>query len=199
MLKIYPMKDSEIRRGLHQNFLSNFNLPSESLIVDELKVCNGNAIMDVAVINGSLIGFEIKSKNDNLSRLTHQMSFYNKVFDFITVVTCKNHLNGVIKTVPSNWGIWLIEKYGPELKKFETRVATMNEDTDAFSIAQFLWKNEIIDLIIKRSLDKKICDKRKWIQWQYLADSLELQDLKNEVRYYLKSRTDWKISTDISI
>ncbi len=193
------MKDFEIRKSLHQDLLSEYNYPSESLVVDELKVCNGNAIMDVAVVNGSLIGFEIKSANDNLSRLTNQMSFYNKVFDFITVVTCKNHLNGVLKTVPSKWGIWIVEKDGDELKKCETRVATMNEDTDAFSIAQFLWKNEIIDLVIKRSLDKKICNKRKWIQWQYLADSLELKDLKNEVRSYLKSRTDWKTSREISV
>jgi hypothetical protein len=193
------MKDFEIRKSLHQDFLSDYNHLSESLIVDELKVCNGNAIMDVAVIDGSLIGFEIKSAYDNLSRLTNQMSFYNKVFDFITVVTCKNHLKGVINTVPKKWGIWVVEKEGNELKKFETRIATVNEDTDAFSTAQFLWKTEIIDLIVKRSLDKKICNKRKWIQWQYLADSLELQDLKNEVRFYLKSRNDWKTSTEISL
>jgi|WetSurMetagenome_2_1015567.scaffolds.fasta_scaffold00004_4 hypothetical protein len=193
------MKDFEIRRSLHQNFLSDFQHPSESLIVDELKVCNGNAIMDVAVINGSLIGFEIKSSDDNLSRLTNQISFYNKVFDFVTIVTCNNHLKGVIKTVPKKWGIWIVEKEGVELKKFEARTPTWNEDTDAFSIAQFLWKTEIFDLIVKRNLDKKICNKRKWIQWQYLADSLELQDLKNEVRFYLKSRNDWKILTEISI
>lgn len=192
------MKDFEIRKSLHRNLLTDYS-SSESLILDELKVCNGNAIMDVTVINGSLIGFEIKSANDNLSRLTSQMSFYNKVFDFITVVTCNNHLNGVIKTVPSKWGIWVVEKDGDEIKKVETRVASINEYTDSFSIAQFLWKTEIVDLINKRNLDKKICNKRKWIQWQYLANSLELQDLKNEVRSYLKSRTDWKTSRGILV
>jgi hypothetical protein len=192
------MKDFEIRKSLYQDFLSDYNHPSDSLIVDELKVCNGKAIIDVAVINGSLIGFEIKSSNDNLSRLDNQISFYNKVFDFITIVTCSKHISNVIRTVPSYWGIWIVEKEGDKLRKIEARAANINDNTEAFSVAQFLWKTEIVDLINRRGLDQKIRNKRKWIQWQYLTNSLELHDLKNEVRTYLKSRTDWKTSRFIS-
>jgi len=188
------MKDFEIRRSLHQDFLSEYNDISESLIIDELKVCNGNAIMDVAIVNGALIGFEIKSPYDNLSRLRTQMLYYNKVFDYITIVTSNKHINGVIKEVPYWWGIWVVEKNKQEIKKIQIRTAIPNENIEAFSVAQFLWKIEIIDLINKRRLDNKYKNKRKWIQWQYLADSLELTDLKNEIRTYLKSRVDWKTS-----
>jgi len=191
------MRDFEIRRSLHQDFLSDYH-PSESLIVDELKVCNGNAIIDIAVINGSFIGFEIKSPNDNLSRLNNQISFYNKVFDYITIVTSYKHLQGVLKEIPSWWGIWIIQNDNGELRRIQERPSSLNEETDAFSIAQFLWKSEIIDLIIKKDLDQRIKNKRKWIQWQYIADTLELQDIKDEVRLYLNSRIDWKASKFIS-
>lgn len=150
--------------------------------------------MDVAVINGSLLGFEIKSSNDNLSRLSNQIASYNKVFDYITIVTCNKHVSGVLKEVPFWWGIWIVENKGVQISKIQMRSPSLNCSTEGFSIAQFLWKNEIQDLIDKRGFESKIKNKRKWIQWQYLADSLELQDLKNEVRSYLKSRIDWKAS-----
>jgi hypothetical protein len=188
------MKDFEIRRSLHRSYLSNYNSSTDSLVVDELKVCNGDAIMDVAVINGSLMGFEIKSSYDNLSRLNNQISFYNKVFDYVTIVTCNKHLPGALREVPFWWGIWVVEEEGTDIIKIQVRQSCLNSNTEAFSNAQFLWKNEIIDLIDRRGLDNKIKNKRKWIQWQYLADSLELQDLKQEVRFYLKSRIDWKSS-----
>ncbi|HUX56073.1 MAG TPA: sce7726 family protein [Bacteroidales bacterium] len=188
------MKDFEIRRSLHRSFLSDYTSSTESLVVDELKVCNGRAIMDVAVINGSLLGFEIKSSNDNLSRLSNQMTSYNKVFDYITIVTCNKHLSSVLKEVPLWWGVWVVENGGLEISKIQMRPPSLNCYTEAFSIAQFLWKTEIQDLIDKRGLDSKMKNKRKWIQWQYLADSLELQDLKCEVRSYLKSRINWKSS-----
>jgi hypothetical protein len=103
-------------------------------------------------------------------------------------------VSGVLKEVPFWWGIWIIENEGAEISKIQMRPPLLNPSTEAFSIAQFLWKNEIQDLIDKRGLDSKNKNKRKWIQWQYLADSLELQDLKHEVRSYLKSRIDWKSS-----
>lgn len=182
------MRDFEIRTSLHNDFLTNYNNFPESIVVDELKVCNGEAIMDIAVINGSLIGYEIKSPNDNLQRLSRQVTFYSKVFDYVTIVTCDKHLQGILREVPTWWGIWVLNKDEAGVKKIQMRTPSANDQIEGFSIAQFLWKSEIIDLINKYGLDRKVCSKRKWMQWQYLAEALELHVLKKEVRSYLKAR-----------
>lgn len=188
------MKDFEIRNSLHNQFLTHYKNDPDSIVVDELQVCNGNAIVDLAVINGSLIGFEIKSSADNLSRLNNQILFYNKVFDYMTIVTNKNHIDGILKHTPVWWGIWLFEYKKNEIKKTEIRKPKFNTDTDAFSISQFLWKEELIDLLYKKELDIKMKNKRRWILWQYISESICLSELKNEVRGYLKLRQDWKKS-----
>ena len=186
------MKDFEIRRSLHQNYLKSYYHTTNSIVVNELKVCNGNAIMDVAVINGSLIGFEIKSSSDNLVRLGNQIIHYNKVFDYVTLVTNYKHVQGALREIPPWWGVWVIEKANNILSKYQIQEAAPNVKIESFSIAQFLWKNEIKDLITRRKLDQRICRKRKWVQWQYLSDSIDPRDLKKEVSFYLRSRSDWK-------
>jgi hypothetical protein len=54
------------------------------LIVEEFG-CN-SARTDIAVINGSLHAFEIKSDSDSLDRLPSQIEAYQGVFEYITLV-----------------------------------------------------------------------------------------------------------------
>ncbi|WP_052770006.1 sce7726 family protein [Paenibacillus sp. IHB B 3415] len=77
------LKDSDIRLLLKRKFTSfaEFTLDSTTIVVDELDVCFGSARVDVAVINGRLHGFEIKSESDNLDRLPSQIEFYSRVFE----------------------------------------------------------------------------------------------------------------------
>ena len=66
----------------------------QTLIVEELGIRQGAARVDVAVVNGSLHGYEIKSARDTLERLPKQSELYSSVFDTITLVTAENHLMG---------------------------------------------------------------------------------------------------------
>ncbi|MFH2029620.1 MAG: sce7726 family protein [Bacteroidota bacterium] len=67
---------------------------------DELDLCSGLSRIDVAVINGVIHGYEIKSEEDTLKRLPIQMSFYNKSLEKITVATNPVHLNKIKEFVP---------------------------------------------------------------------------------------------------
>ncbi|WP_300554835.1 sce7726 family protein, partial [Desulfovibrio sp.] len=85
------MRDQEIRAALHETELKKF-YENGDLILDELGVCSGASRVDVAVINGALHGYEIKSDQDTLDRLPQQILSYSRVLDRVTLVACDNHL-----------------------------------------------------------------------------------------------------------
>ncbi len=75
------MRDQDIRDSLRQELVAAYGSDSSTLIVEELGICCGMARVDVAVVNGELKGFEIKSEKDTLGRLPAQSGMYGKVFD----------------------------------------------------------------------------------------------------------------------
>ena len=60
------MKDIDIREELRNTTPSQFKYDSTTKIVEELGLSEGAFKIDIAVINGSLIGYEIKSEEDTL-------------------------------------------------------------------------------------------------------------------------------------
>lgn len=64
-MKLY---DYDIRVSLKET-LANEHKGTDTIIVDELPICWGDARIDLAVINGRINGYEIKSDRDTLDRL----------------------------------------------------------------------------------------------------------------------------------
>jgi hypothetical protein len=188
------MRDIEIRTSLHNTHLSYFWEDGISRVVDELPICAGNSIADLAVVNGSLHAFEIKGTYDTLSRLPKQIDSYNKVFDYITVVTTENHLSGVMELVPDSWGVWLMSEVDGLMERDIIREAQINVLRDALSISQLLWRDEAFELLKKYGKHKGFTTKRKWLLWEALADNLAIEVLSSEIRSIIKNRPDWKQS-----
>jgi hypothetical protein len=63
--------DSDIRKLLLSH-LSSQDEDNPSLVVEELGLNQGDARIDVAVVNGHLHGYEIKSDRDSLRRFHRQ-------------------------------------------------------------------------------------------------------------------------------
>ncbi|MDJ1494516.1 sce7726 family protein [Cytophagaceae bacterium DM2B3-1] len=185
------MKANDILLVL-QNELKKSKDTSETRILKELHFCNGESIADLAVINGELTAFEIKSDADSLVRLPNQIKNYNKVFDYITIVTGETHLKKVSSLVPDFWGIWLIKIQDGILVSEIVRKQNKNHEINAFALAQFLWKDEILDLLKKRNLHKGMQAKRKWLLWKFLVENFTLDELSLEVKNYLIKRANWK-------
>jgi len=188
------MRDFDIRKSLHGLYLSHFKLDGSSVVVDELKVCGGKNIADIAVVNGALHAFEIKGAYDTLARLPLQAESYNKVFDYVTIVVNECHLEKVLKIVPDWWGVWVLSEHDGVVVRQEVKVHKKNECPDPFSIAQLLWKEEALDLLQKKGLAKGLKTKRKWVLWEKLAECIPIEELSSQVRHYLKERPDWKLS-----
>ena len=70
------MKDKEIRSVLIEYLKNEYE---KARIYQEKSI--GNSICDLMLVSDKLIGFEIKSDEDNYERLQGQIASYNKFFD----------------------------------------------------------------------------------------------------------------------
>lgn len=99
------LTDKEIRQALIVNLGRRANAPLATL--EEVHVCNGNAIADVVAVYKTMHCYEIKGETDSINRIVRQSQFYDQAFPLITLVTTGNHLRRAETIVPKHWGIVL--------------------------------------------------------------------------------------------
>lgn len=95
-----PPADVDIRPVLRRSLLAS-TAGEGSVVVEELGLCRGRVRVDLAVVNGSLHGYEIKSDRDSLDRLAGQADVYSKVLDQVTLVVGERHLAHAMDRVPA--------------------------------------------------------------------------------------------------
>ena len=86
------MNDQQIRVSFHNKWLSKHHNDSKTMVINELGLNHGKSRADIAIINGRLIGYEIKSELDSLRRLNEQIVSYNAVFDRTYLIATQRHL-----------------------------------------------------------------------------------------------------------
>lgn len=164
-----------------------------ALILDELGVCCGRVRADMAVVNGELKGFEIKSDQDTLLRLRSQAAAYGRVFDTISIVVAAKHMEKVRKIIPSWWGILVAEKGGnthPDIRSY--RRERNNPNPDPLAIAQLIWRDEAFELLKAHNLHSGLRSKPRRFLWMALVRNFPLAELQMLVRTQLKARRDWR-------
>ena len=186
------LRDVDIRHALHAALEAEHAGEPDTLVVNELGICQGAARVDVAVINGSINGFEIKSDADRLHRLDRQSEAYGTVLDTVTLVTSKRHLAAARRQIPYWWGIIEARKSdeGVELKRI--RKSRPNRKQQPEAIARFLWRDEALAMLSEYGLDKGMLSKPRSVLWARLAAELNPADLADGVRAALKHREDWR-------
>lgn len=191
-MKIY---DADIRKLLFNSFLKeqDYIKESDTVIINELDVCAGVSRADIAVINGKIHGYEIKSKQDNLERLPSQIESYNLIFDTMTIVTYESHLKKVKEIIPKWWGIKCVyEKNGDVMIK-NIRKPKENNNINIQNVAMLLWKDEMIDLILSHSnITKGYKSKTRYDLSQLIKQNIDGNTVQEYVRNVLKTRTNWK-------
>lgn len=182
------MHDQDIRTILH-SYLSEQNKSiKDTIIVDELNVKNGLARIDVAVINGSIHGYEIKSEVDTLNRLSNQIEHYNSSLEKITIAVNSNHKEKVFDTVPEWWGVIEVNE---NYKVLELRKPKENPLLKISDLLLFLWKDEMIKILEKYEVKyKKSSNRRALIET--MTQNIDKEKLLHEVRQALKSRKNWR-------
>lgn len=186
------MRDTDIRKVLLKSLQDKYGNRRDTLIIEELGLCQGDSRVDIAVINGSLHGYEIKSERDTLDRLPSQQDYYNRVLDCVTVVASSCHLSKVEKLVPSWWGLCEAEYKNRKLLIRKIRPDSQNNEVDPTAIVQLLWREEALDVLKKRDLHKGIVSKPREVLWHRLAECLPIDELRFEVRERIKARQYWR-------
>ena len=92
--------DSDIRAVLRSRLFLKHPDEADTVVIEELGLCRGQVRVDVAVVNGLLHGYEIKSDRDSLCRLGVQVEVYGKVFDQATLVVGDRHMVNQIQRIP---------------------------------------------------------------------------------------------------
>lgn len=187
------MRDIDIRQALLQEMARIHEGQADTLIIEELGLCQGIARVDIAVVNGSLHGYEIKSERDTLIRLPAQCDVYSRSLEFVTIVVSIAHLSKVRDLVPKWWGIWCaVEKSGIVSLRV-LRKGKRNPKLVSLAVAQLLWRDEALEALTQRNLDKGLRSKSREIIWLRLASVLPPSELGDIVRDCLKNRGEnWR-------
>ncbi len=193
------MNDAQIRESFHRKRLRRYHEDPDTLVVDELGLKHGRCRADITVINGHLIGYEIKSDVDSLRRLDEQIKNYSDVFDRATLVVGENHLPKAQKLIPEWWGIICATEGRRESVHFETvSTAKINPSVDDFSVAQLLWRNEAQEVLVKLGFTGKLLRQKRSDLYRALVDSLGSHNIRNTVRECLKNRRNWRCHEPLS-
>ena len=185
------MREMDIRATVHQRLGKLYPEP-DTKIIDELGLCQGRCIVDVAAVNGCISGYEIKSEHDSLARLPAQMKVYNQTLDSVTIVVGGSHVNRVEGLIPAWWGIWAVDKGANDGALIEARPARMNPSVDPFAVVQLLWRHEALAALTNLGLAKGLVSKPRRILWKALAEGCPTDKLGELVREQLTARQGWR-------
>ncbi|MEW5976032.1 MAG: sce7726 family protein [Acidobacteriota bacterium] len=183
--------DPQIRQLLLQSLRSTHDWNDDTLIIEELGLCQGEVRLDVAVISGAIHGYEIKSDGDTLRRLPAQREIYNRVLDFVTVIAGKRHLSKVQKLIPDWWGLCQVQATD-NLKLEDIRPGKQNSAVDPSTLVQLLWKDEVLGVLKELGLDRGASSKSRTVLWERLVRNIRVEELKIIVRTKLKQRVHWR-------
>lgn len=186
------MRDIDIRRALFAGALKEHETEPDTLIVEELGLNHGEARIDVAVINGAIHGYEIKSQKDTLERLPSQLSVYSSSLDYVTLVVHESHVSEAAKIVPRWWGIQVV-KGSPESVVFQhRRKSKLNPKPDPLCVLRLLWKDEALQILEEAGVARGFKGKAKEMIYTKLAETLSPTEIGLKVRSTLKSRANWR-------
>ncbi|MEK6409142.1 MAG: sce7726 family protein [Acidobacteriota bacterium] len=187
------MKDIDIRDALKRRLRSCYANDPSTLIVDELGLRHGVVRVDVAVINGLIHGFELKSDRDTLRRLPCQMRVYNSVLDQITLVVGQRYVDIATSLIPEWWGIMLAERgESGHLDLTEIRKPQDNLFQDILAVAKLLWRDEALSLLEEIGKAEGVRWKRRAVIYERLAEVADPDLIRLRVRHQLRTRTNWR-------
>jgi len=187
------MNDQQIRTSFHQKYLRRHHCDSATLVVDELGLQHGKCRADIAVINGHLIGYEIKSDVDSLRRLNDQIDSYNAVFDRASAIVAARHLSEAVAILPEWWGV-ISASEGPRgAIHFRTiRRPKQNVHVDDYAVTQLLWRDEAQEILANLGVHGKQLREKRANLYGCIVSKLDSCELRITIREYLMKRTGWR-------
>ena len=186
------MNDVHIRAALIRELLFQYKGDRETVIIEELGIQHGASRIDLAVVNGVLHGFELKSDRDTLTRLSEQAQAYGAVFDRVTLVVGERHVCRAVDVVPEWWGIRVARAEPDGLSFCDLKLPLNNPSLDPMSVVTLLWRDEALDYLDELGVAKGMRSKSRAEIYFKLVDKADFNYLRARVRRCLRERQDWR-------
>ena len=187
--------DKTIRPTLRSYLENKYRDNQKITIIDELGVNHGSSRVDMAVMDGIIHGYEIKSDKDSLLRLPLQIEAYNAVFSSVTIVTGRHHLEAVIDMVPEWWGILLAKHSSAGVALSEIRDCLPNDSQNPIALARLLWRDEALGILQELNEAKGFRSKPRGVIYEKLASLLDTKTLQELVQKILLSRVNHRFGS----
>ncbi len=186
------MNDVHIRAALKIELLFQHKDAPETVIIEELGVDHGASRIDLAVVNGELHGFELKSDRDTLRRLSEQAKAYAGVFDRVTLVLGERHLRRAIEVVPDWWGIRVAREESGGLSFCDLKLPVNNPSPDPMCVVGLLWREEALGFLEELGVARGMYSKSRAEIYLKLVERVDFGGLRERVRRCLRDRLDWR-------
>ncbi|MFF2907930.1 sce7726 family protein [Paenibacillus sp. NPDC057934] len=186
------LKDVHVREVLLNELHKTFVESTDTRIINELGIDFGQSRIDVAVVNGILHGYEIKSESDNLNRLPNQMLYYNKLFERMTIVVDQKHFEHVVGIVPRWWGITVVKSVKGKISFSTKRKGRRKTSQDKETLLKLLWKDELENLIDFLGYPKQMKKIKKSELLEIFNAETKLEVIRPFVYNALKNRQFWR-------
>lgn len=186
------MKECDIRNAVLIYLGLQYENDPETVIIEELGLCQGKARVDIAVVNGSIHGFEIKSDQDTLKRLRSQVEIYSRSLETVTLVVGSRHLDESLTSIPKWWGVIVAKEVSGNLHLNIGRKGKLNPCLDPLAVVQLLWRNEAFEALRELDLHRGLSNKPRIVLWKKLVQLLSIDDLKCLIGNTIKSRGNWR-------
>jgi len=185
--------DSDIRLALHAKRLPRLKAHPATLVIDELGLAHAKSRIDVAVINGCIHGYEIKSGKDTLDRLAIQIGIYRQTLQKLTFVAAPKHVEGIMTNAPEWCGV-IVAEQGPRggISFHVARNAVANPDIDPVMMAHLLWRDEVIDLLAQAGYARKDLRRPRKQLYELLCEAMTLREITNAIRCVMVQRQMWR-------
>lgn len=171
---------AEIRTALRKSLA--LDTPS-LLIVNEFSVGDGR--LDVLAVGTELVGYEIKSDFDSLSRVSNQLACFSRYCDQLSFVAGPRFAARLLHTLPKWCGVVLAHASDEGVRLVDLRTARRNAAVDVVCQLSLLRKDEL-DTLALRNTRRTFPTKRKTIE--AVAVNASFDDVTTFVTQSLKRR-----------
>lgn len=185
--------DPVIREAQVRTRLRPLRQNKDALVLHELGLAHGRVRVDVAVLNGILHGYEIKSDNDSLNRLEIQIEIYRQALQKLTLVVAERHAPNVFDFVPDWCGVLLVRRGSRGGMKFEVlRKSSRNPEVSRLIMAHLLWSDEVQSILASRGAAKSTLRMTRAKLYEHLVEDVSEAKLVTLINSAMKRRKAWR-------
>ena len=185
--------DPDIRLAFHAKRLRRAKSNPNTLVIDELGLAHAQSRIDIAVINGCIHGYEIKSGKDSLERLERQVDIYRRTLQKLSFITAPKHIPGILSGTPEWCGVIAAEQGARGSITFHVlRKAVLNPDIDPVMMAHLLWRDEVIHLLSESGYGPKELRRPRKQLYEMLCQTMSLREITASIRSFMAQRRTWR-------